>query len=196
MAGIDNITNEILQTAKSKADAQIGAARAKAEETIAAAQKESDEIRKTAAAKADADAVSYAKRVESQAGMRKRQTLLKAKQDIIGEVVEAAYDKLASLPDDEYFSMLGKLLAKNVQKGTGELLLGAKDLERMPESFAKEAGKAASDVGGVLTVSTEAADIENGFVLRYGGIEENCTLRALFAEKQDRLRDRVREVLW
>lgn len=196
MAGIDTITNEILQTARAKADEQTAAAKAKAEELIAAAQKESDGIRETAAAKADADAASYAKRIESQAGMRKRQTLLKAKQDIIGEVIEAAYEKLVGLPDEEYFALLGKLIVKNVQPGAGELLLNAKDLKRMPESFAEEAEKAASDAGGTLAVSAEAADIANGFVLRYGGIEENCTLGALFAEKQDQLRDKVREVLW
>ena len=36
-----------------------------------------------------------------------------------------------------------------------------------------------------LQISAEERKIENGFVLAYGGIEENCTLQAMFdAEKR------------
>ena len=49
---------------------------------------------------------------------------------------------------------------------------------------------------GSLTVSRTPADIENGFVLRYGGIDENCSLRALFEEKRETLQDIVNKILW
>ena len=45
-------------------------------------------------------------------------------------------------------------------------------------------------------VSGKAADIADGFVLQYSGIDENCTFDALFAEKQELLRDKIREILW
>ena len=35
-----------------------------------------------------------------------------------------------------------------------------------------------------------------GFILIYGGIEENCSIDAMFAEKRDELLDQVRKILF
>ena len=42
-------------------------------------------------------------------------------------------------------------------------------------------------------VSKEPKDMDGGFVLVYGGIEENCTIRAMFHTKQDELSDVVQK---
>ena len=64
------------------------------------------------------------------------------------------------------------------------------------EGFAAVVNGIASEKGGSLRVSEEAAPIENGFLLKYGGIEENCSLKALFTSMRDRLQDKVNEALW
>ena len=196
MAGIDNITNEILREAKDRASQVISGAVAKADEMILSAKKEGDGIAAKAAAKAEAETAAYFSRIRSQAGMRKRQAILSAKQEIIGSVIDTAYEKLSCLPDADYFEMIAKLIGKNVRGEEGELLFSEKDLKRLPAGFAEAVGKLAEKAGGKLVISKETADIDNGFILRYGGIEENCTLAALFAEKRDELCDKVHEVLW
>ncbi len=196
MAGIDNITNEILQEAKDKAAAVIAEAQKKAEGILSDAQKQGEDIARKAAAKADADAASYAARIVSQAGMRKRQSVLKTKQDIISEVIEAAYQKLRNQPDDDYFAMILKLIASHAGTGEGEILFSKKDLDRMPKDFAEKAAKCVSAEGASIRVSEETARIDDGFILRYGGIDENCTLKALLAEKRDELSDQVALSLW
>ena len=50
--------------------------------------------------------------------------------------------------------------------------------------------------GGHLVVSKEPKDMDGGFVLVYGGIEENCTIRAMFHTKQDELSDVVQKILF
>ena len=196
MAGIENITNEILQEAKESAAGFIEAARQKAQEAEDAAASEVSRLATASAEKAEQDAAAYAKRIESQIDLRRRQAILAAKQDIIDSAVKAAGEKLANLGDAEYFEMLGKLIAAHVRAGEGELLLSAKDLKRLPGGFAATVAEFAKKAGGTLRVSDEAADIGSGFLLRYGGIDENCTLKALFAEKKESLQDKVREVLW
>ena len=42
----------------------------------------------------------------------------------------------------------------------------------------------------------EPRPIEDGFVLVYGGIEENCTFRALMDAKKDQLQDTVNQILF
>lgn len=56
--------------------------------------------------------------------------------------------------------------------------------------------KAAEAKGGSLTLMEEPKKIDGGFVLVYGGVEENCTFHALFAEKKDELSDKVHAMLF
>ena len=45
-------------------------------------------------------------------------------------------------------------------------------------------------------MSGESKNITNGFVLVYGGIEENCTIDALFDARRDELSDIVQRLLF
>ena len=59
------------------------------------------------------------------------------------------------------------------------------------------AGQAAAEAkGGKLVLKKEPKAIPDGFVLVYGGVEENCTLKALFDVKKDQLQDKVNEILF
>lgn len=196
MAGIDNIINEILQEAKDKAQSLLDAAKAEADGAYAKANAECADFKEGALEKIERNRAIYQERLNSQKEMRRRQAVLKTKQEIIEEVIQAAYKKLAGQDDAAYFAMLLKLTEEHAQKGAGEMLLSGKDLARVPADFADQISAVAQKKGGSLRLSDQAADIENGFILRYSGIDENCTLTALFAEKTDELSDRVHEVLW
>lgn len=195
MAGVNDLTAQILKDAREKADGIIADAESKAKDTVDQAKKEALEVSEKAKAQAEKDASDYAARIRSQIGMQTRQKTLKTRQDIIEQVIDMAYKKLASMDDASYFAMITSLVAKNAHREAGEILFSKKDLERLPEGFGENLQKVIPE-GASLTVSTECAPIEDGFVLRYGGIEENCSLKALFAEKQEDLRDKVHQVLW
>ena len=66
----------------------------------------------------------------------------------------------------------------------------------MPADFEKKIEAAAQENGGRLTLKKEPKEIPDGFILVYGGVEENCTLKALFDAKKDQLQDRVNEMLF
>ena len=196
MAGVDSIVNEILREAKEKAERQLAEARAEADKKIAAAEQENADFLAKAAAKADEEAENVIVRAKSASGLRRRQALLVAKQDIIEGLIGKAYELLDQQPDGDYFSMIKKLLAKAVHSGDGEILFSEKDLKRLPETFAKEIAEIAGKNGGSLKISDKPAAIDNGFILSYGGIDENCSLKALFAEKHDQLQDKAHASLW
>ena len=196
MAGAENIVNEILREAREKADGTLSEAKRKADMTVSSAHADGVAEMSAAAERAEKAASDYAKRVESQVGLRRRQALLSARQDIIETVIEKAYQTLSSQSAEAYFEMIEKLVGRYAQPEKGEILFSARDLGRLPDGLTAAVEKAAAGRGGSLTVSETPAGIENGFILRYGGIEENCTLEALFDDKIDELRDRVREVLW
>ena len=64
----------------------------------------------------------------------------------------------------------------------------------MPAGFREEIKSLAQKKGGVLEISGETRNIDGGFILIYGGIEENCSIDAMFAEKRDELLDQVRKI--
>ena len=67
---------------------------------------------------------------------------------------------------------------------------------RTMERILKTYVLAAAEKGGSLVLSKEQKAIEDGFILVYGGIEENCTLKALLDAKKDELQDKVNEILF
>ena len=75
------------------------------------------------------------------------------------------------------------------------LFLNARDLARLPQTFEEQINTAIFERGAVQ-VSKTPMDIENGFVLVYGDIEINCTLRAVFDERMDNLKDLLRPLLF
>lgn len=191
MAGIDKITGEILASGRERADEIKKKADADAAAIFAAANEEIRASGEVNAAKIREDGAKALQRAKSQAGLVRRQTLLAARQGLLDEIIEKAYKELSGKPASEYFQMLEGILKKNVRAEKGEMLLGAADLARLPKDFPERVRKIAKEAGGELTLSKEAARLENGFLLRYGGIEENCSLRALFASRQNEMTDAV-----
>ena len=47
-----------------------------------------------------------------------------------------------------------------------------------------------------MSLSEETAGLGGGVILRYGGVEENCSLDALFRDRRETLQDRVAQVLF
>ena len=196
MTGIEKITDEILREARSQADVILQAAMGKAEEARAEAEADCEETKAKMLRAAEHRAGEIGTRAKSQALLERRQRTLVVKQEIIDEVIAKAYDRLAGQEDSAYFEMIGKLIEKAAGAGDGEICFSGKDLARIPADFGKTVSGIAASKGGTLKISDEPAPIENGFILKYGGVEENCSLKALFSSLHDRMQDKVNAALW
>ncbi len=127
--------------------------------------------------------------------MDRRRALLSQKQALLDEVLRAAQDALLALPEREYFDFLIRLAADSAEGGAGVMLLSAKDLSRLPDGFHLALNRALPE-GASLDIAPKGAGIDGGFILRYGDIEHNCSVSALFDEKREHLLDAAREVLF
>ena len=196
MSGLDKMKARILEEAKSTAQEITGKAEADAKAAVQAER----ELAETEAAKilerAKREAADYAARVDSSMDMKRKQAVLAAKQEVISGVLEKAYNAVMDLDDEKYFEMLEKLLEKHVLAGEGTICFSAKDLKRMPAGFAEKIKSIAASKGGNLKVSEKPEKMDGGFLLVYGGIEENCTIRAVFDSKREELSDQVNRLLF
>ena len=196
MAGIDKMTRQILEEAKAAAQAKITEASAKAEEIINEANEEAARISESISRKSETEVANYKERVLSSIDLQKRTKILFAKQELISEILDKSYASLTEMEADKYFDMLLRLLEKYALPQKGEIYFSFTDLKRMPNGYEAKIKKVSESRGGSLTVSETGRNIENGFVLAYGGIEENCTLRAIFDAKRDELSDKVHRMLF
>ena len=111
-------------------------------------------------------------------------------------MIHKAYMKLQTQDTGDYFSMVKKLVEKKARAGEGQICFNETDLKAVTPQLKEELAQIAKKAGGTLKVSEDPVRIKSGFILSYGGIEENCSLDAIFAEKAETLRDLANSILW
>ena len=186
MSGLDKMKAQIIAEAQENA-----------KEILAQAHAQADSIIGEAKAQAEARAEDSVKRLVSSSDMRKRKAVLEAKQEVIREVLEDAYKAVGELDDAAYFAMLEKVLEKYVLPEEGTICFTEKDRKRMPQGYMEKVYETAKKKGGSLELTeTVPEGMDGGFILTYGGIEENCTIKALFDLKREDLSDKVNRQLF
>ena len=178
-----------------------GEAKTEAEKITAEAEKQAAEI--TAAAKAEAETDAEKIRAEaekkaeliinsgkSSAGLLKRDTALNCRRGLIEKALNFVADTVNAYGDKDYFDFLLTLIKKEKLNGKGEVYLSIKDKARDIAAFKSELS--ALD----LTLSDTFADINGGFILKYGDIQINGELSALIHEKRDVLTDELNKALF
>ena len=196
VAGLDKITGQIIADAEMIAADKLDAARKEAEQILEDARNECQAMKKEASEKALEMKKLQESRIESSAEQQRRTALLRAKQELIQEVIEEARQTLKTQSAEEYFVTIKKLIQKYALAEKGEIYFSEADLARMPEGFELAIEEAAKVCGGSLKLMKESRPIEDGFILVYGGIEENCTFKALMDAKKDELQDKVNQILF
>lgn len=191
MRGIEKIAAQIIGEAEEKKAAIYEEIQHKIDELNA----KTDEEIKAELERINDDTLREEGTLEELAGLaaqqKRRQAALSAKQEVIGEIINEAYERLLNLEDEKYFAVIKKMLEDNVLSEKGEIIFSARDRQRMPKDFEDVIKNAALEKGGELVMSDEIRSIDGGFVLVYGGIEENCTFKAMLEASREELHDMV-----
>lgn len=191
MRGIEKIAAQIIGEAEEKKAAIYEEIQHKIDELNA----KTDEEIKAELERVNDDTLREEGTLEELAGLaaqqKRRQAALSAKQEVIGEIINEAYERLLNLEDEKYFAVIKKMLEDNVLSEKGEIIFSARDRQRMPKDFEDVIKNVALEKGGELVMSDEIRSIDGGFVLVYGGIEENCTFKAMLEASREELHDMV-----
>ena len=195
MSGIDKILQEIEEEGRAAADRITQEAGEKIEnlrkEILEKAQARCEEIR----AQGGRESRGILERGESGAELLSRRMILEAKQELLAELLRKAQESIYQMENHEYFALIRRIVAKNARPRPGELVLSPEDRERRPDGFEKELAGLLPE-GGSLKVSSETRDIRGGCVLIYDGVEENCSIEALFSAGKDEMTDLARSILF
>ncbi|MBQ8960674.1 MAG: V-type ATP synthase subunit E [Ruminococcus sp.] len=196
MAGIDEMINMIDQQQKRTSEAIISAAEKKAAAITAEGREKAEKAYADHMKKAQEQAQRELENSCSSADAEMKRRILACKVECVDRVIEDTVKKLHDLPEKEYFALVEKLAERSLREGEGVISLCRRDLDRLPEDFAEKLSQAAAKKNGTVKLDAEPAQIEDGFILSYGLISENCSFRAITEAEREGVRDTAARVLF
>lgn len=193
MSAEEKILQGILDDAKAQADKILSDGEAVCREITAQTEQMVKSYSATTTSNALISAKNIKQNAESAAELIVRDAKLAKRHSEIEKTLSIAKEKILSLSDKEYFSLLTSLAVKNARKGEeGTLILGKSDLKRNTEEFLKLLKQEEINV----QISKTPADISGGFILKYGDIEYNFTIDAVINDKREVLEDKINSILF
>lgn len=181
MTGLDLITDSIISEAKKTADEKLKKAKNTADEIIAQYKSEIEDQKQALKQQLDAQTTSYEERGKAEQKSYLREKLLETERKAAAELISIAKEKIFSMPKDEYFKLLSDIYKNLHDDGQGEILLSKEDKDIMPKDFIKS-------LSSDLKLIDEDAP-SRGFIIRHGRVEQNCTIDAIFRERESELYD-------
>ena len=196
MAGLDEILDLIAAQQKQTEESMIKAAESRADVIKAEGQAKAEAAYKEHLEKAKAQIEKDYENTCASTDAEMKRKILGFKVSVIDDAIGKTVEKLRSLPEKDYFDLLLRLVQRHLQSDKGTISLCSRDLERMPSDFESRLDELARKAGGSICVSKEPADIEDGFILSYGLISENCSFSAILEAEKDGVRDTAARVLF
>lgn len=194
MTGLESILSQIAGDGQKESEEILAKAREEADKIAEAAKAEGAVKVRAVLSDGERRAQEIRDRAQSAAELEQRNQMLVFKQELIGAAVAAAQKSLEDAPDEEYFDTLLTLYKRFAQEGQGEMHLNKKDIDRLPDDFLARMRKAVP--GAQVTISPKPHPVESGFMLVYGGVDINCTFRAIFEDAYEELRDAAGKLLF
>lgn len=196
MTGLEKIIEKIEQKSAARCEEILAEARALAADMEAKAVAQAETMVAEARAKAALDAEDRLRMAESGAEQKARQIILAARIEAVNDTLDAVVEALNEMPEQDYFDALIVLAVANAAAGQGQLRLSARDINRLHSDFEQRLNAALAANGASVSVSTEPAPIENGFILIYGDIEINCSFEALLEAYRDELKETICNIIF
>jgi len=198
MAGVEQLTQKILEDAKIQADSIKKQAQAEAQTILGQTRERVETQCSQIIAEANQKAEEIRERLVSVAQLNGRKTKLQVKQELIAQVFDQALDRLCSMPDEQYSQVLLTMISAAVEKGTEEIMLSERDRSRLSPDFLMKVNQQLQKKGlqGSLQISDQEAQIKGGFILKSGDILVNYSFEALIKQKYDDLAMEVAGLLF
>lgn len=198
MDGIEKITDRIAADTDAEADRILQQAKAEAAEITASFEAEASEAAEKILAAGKVAAAEQAARIQSGATLRAKQEQLAVKQEVLQQAFSQALDRLCSLPEEEYVSLLAKLAVEASVTGEESLIFSPTDRSRYGKKVVMQANEllAAAGKPANLTLDEESRPMRGGICIRAGKIEDNCSLETIVHLMQESVAGEMAEILF
>lgn len=191
MSSGDKILNRISLDCDERISKINAEADEKCAQIMAQAKLDADKISAEIADKAQSKVKQMQAASKSRCDLETRNAFLKRRREEIDKTYSEILNKMENLPDEDYFELI-YTFAKKLSGMSGVVLLNKKDMNRLPKNFLARLEKC----GVKAELSKAPCDIESGFILKCGDIEENMDFSAILSEKRDIIEDFINQELF
>ncbi|MBO5007423.1 MAG: V-type ATP synthase subunit E [Clostridia bacterium] len=190
MAELEKLTGYIIQKANDDAALIKEKAKADYDTAVNAATAEADKLSRDIISKANDEAVLIEQRANSALTQKKSRAILALKNSAVETVISDAKDMIISMGDSDYSAFMLRVLDANATGDEGIIAFNENDSKRMSKEFTTAVKK------HKLTMSDEYSNITGGFILKYGAVEINCSVEALFRDRAEEFTDYINKALF
>lgn len=191
MTGLEKMIAEIRAEADEQAREILVRAQAEADRIRSEAGEETEALVREQREKGAREREDYLAKAASSAELSKKRAALSARQEVIRQILDEAYEALLTADTASKQAFYLELFKKNVRPESGKLYVSADDQSILTPEYCKSLQMEAEKAGGSIALVKEAGPAGGGFILSYGGIEENCSLRSMFHTRREELTDAV-----
>ncbi|MGN1138852.1 MAG: V-type ATP synthase subunit E [Ruminococcus sp.] len=190
-----NSSDMILNSIKSDCDKTIEAIRTDCakicEEIITKGGEDAAKVKAELDSKTQQKASQIKAANKSRGELEQRNALLRQRRLEIDITYDAIYKYLLNLDGEDYFNIIYKLL-KKLGDSQGVIYFNQNDLSRLPADFSQKL----ESLGIKAQLGENAVDIDGGFILKNGDIEENMSFSALLSSNRDSIEDLINRELF
>lgn len=191
MSSGDKILNRISLDCDEKISKINAETDEKCAQIMAQAKLDADKISAEIADRAQSKVKQMQAASKSRCDLETRNAFLKRRREEIDKTYSEILNKMKNLPDEDYFELI-YTFAKKLNGMSGVVLLNEKDMNRLPKDFLARL----EECGVKAELSKMPCDIESGFILKCGDIEENMDFSAILSEKRDAIEDFINQELF
>lgn len=198
MAGVEKITEKILQDAEIKANEILEKARLQAKETIEKANQKAALRVKEISQKSAYDITEKKRIINSMVELEMRKDILAAKQQSIEEVFSKALERMNGLDAAKYEQVVFEMLMSSVETGDEVVIMSESGKKKISPDFIDQVNKALTASGklGNVKLSDETRNISGGFILVGQGVEVNNSFEAVIRLYRDEIEPKVAEIFF
>jgi V/A-type H+-transporting ATPase subunit E len=183
----DQVVEKILSQAREEANRITAAANETVQKENRRLETETEDYRRETKKLAEAAGQDKLSRMLAAARMQNVKDILSAKGRILDELFDRVKQRIEQLPDNEYLELMKRLLAKCVQSGHEEVVVG-KNESRINQAFVNKVNtELLWQAKGGLRLSATREDISGGFILTSGKVRINSSTEVMVNQLRDKM---------
>lgn len=194
MTGLDRIIERIEDQANEAIKDISGASLNKREEMLKKAETEAKIKYDAIIEEAHKKCAFNLETAKAQSATLLKKKVLAKKVEILDETILAAKQALQNLSDGEFCDLVMHMAAAKHDNGDAVVCFNERCLEKLSSDFEKTLNEKIS--AGSLKISQEPCDIPDGFIIKYGLIEQNCTFEAIIDVNEQAIKDEIAKILF
>ena len=189
MQGIEQITGQIIETARAEAAAHLEEIERRCHRLTADYEQQAQETYRTQIRSGVQEHELRVQRLRKHYAAEAKKELLAVKQELIEQSFARALELLESMEEPEYISFLAYLASNAAETGTETVQFREQDHFGIGRRVVELANRirAERDECAELTLGEARGDISCGLILRQGEMETVCDLRTLLAMRRNEL---------